>query len=183
MAVDHVKSTPITNLDASPVVPNTMGEGGPATLKEVSGYTTAVASSSVNATYQFCRIPSNAKVKSIIFESEAQTAGKLDIGLYYATDGVGGKPTSLLAANAINQSFFATAANVDCASAVAPVEIACPAKGGTYTLDKRTQPIWQAVGLTSDPGGFFDIVAVVHTTAVTTGTGRLGVCVHYCNAN
>ena len=175
MAVDHVKSTFITNLDASPVTQNTAGEGGPAPTKTVDGYATAVASSSVGATYQLCRIPSNAKVKSIVFESEAQTAGKFDLGLFYATDGLGGKPTSLLVANAISAAFFASA--IDCASAVTATDVTN--ESGTYTLDKRAQPIWQAAGLSSDPGGNFDIVASVITTAVTTGTGKFGIRVGY----
>jgi len=170
MAVDHVKSTYITNMDASPAVPPTAGEGAPAPMKTVEGHAVAVASSSVDATYQLVRIPSNAKVKALHFESAAQTAGKFDLGLYYATDGEGGKPTSLLAANAIDQDLFATA--IDCASAVAITDVTN--ESGTYTIDKRVQPIWQAAGLTSDPGGFFDIVATVVTTAVTTGTGRMG---------
>jgi hypothetical protein len=175
MAVDHVKSTFITNLDAVPVVPNTAGEGGPAPVKSIDGYATAVASSSVDATYQLCRIPSNAKVKNITFESEAQTAGKFDLGLYYATDGVGGKPAALLAAAAIDQDFFASV--IDCASAVLPTDVTN--ESTTYTLDKRAQPIWQAVGLTSDPGGNFDVVATVKTTAVTTGTGKFGIRISY----
>ena len=175
MAVDHVKSTYITNMDASPAVIPTAGEGGPAPTKTVDGYATAVASSSADATYQLARIPSNAKVKSIIFESEAQAAGKFDLGLYYATDGVIGKTNALLAAAAIDQDFFATV--IDCAAAVVPTEVVN--ESGTYTLDKRAQPIWQAVGLTSDPGGNFDIVATVKTTAVTTGTGKFGIRVVY----
>jgi hypothetical protein len=175
MAVDHVKSASITSLDASPVVQQTAGEGGPAPLKYVDGFTTAVASSSVGATYQLCRVPSNAKIKSIVFESEAQTAGKFDLGVFYATDGEGGKPTSLLVANAISAAIFAAA--IDCASAVTPVEKV--GSTATYSLDKRTQPIWQAAGLTSDPGGYFDIVASVITTAVTTGTGKFGIRVSY----
>src|SRR4051812_25026123 len=116
MAVDHVKSTFITNLDASPSVANTAGEGGPALLKTIDGYATAVASSSVGATYQLVRIPSNAKVKNITFESEAQTAGKFDLGVFYATDGEGKQPTALLVAAAISAALFASA--IDCASAV-----------------------------------------------------------------
>ncbi len=174
MALDHIKSTPVTNLDASPALINTTGEGGGGYLKEISGFTTANASSTVNSTYQFVRLPSNVKVKSIIFESDAQTAGAIDIGVYYATDGVGGKPTTLLATNAINQTLFATA--VSAASAVTPTEVVNESLA--YTLDKRTQPLWQAAGLTSDPGGFFDIVGTV-TTAVTTGTGKWGISVRY----
>lgn len=176
MAVDHVKSATITNLDASPVVQVTAGEGGPAPLKHVDGWATAVASGSADSTYQLCRVPSNAKVKSVIFESEAQGAGKFDVGLYYATDGLGKQPTALLAAAAIDQDFFALV--VDCASAVLATELVGSATS-TYTLNKRQMPLWQAAGLSADPGGNFDIVATVKTTAITTGTGKFGVKVSY----
>lgn len=170
MAVDHVKSTFITNLDAAPSVQNTAGEGGPAPVKTVEGYATVIASGSVGATYQLLRVPSNCKLKSLSFESAAQTAGKFSLGLYYATDGEGGKPTSLLLANTINSTLFAS--QIDCSSAVGITDEINQA--GTFTMDKRTQPLWKAAGLASDPGGYFDIVATVDTTAVTTGTGMIG---------
>lgn len=175
MSVDHVKSSFLTNLDASPVVANTAGEGAPGFLQHIEGSAVAVASSSVDATYQLIRLPSDCKLKSLTFESAAQTAGKFDIGAYYATDNVIGKPTALLAAAAISQAFFAAA--VDCASAVARTDILNSA--GNYTIDKRTQPLWQALGLSADPGGNIDIVATVKTTPVTTGTGRFGVSASY----
>jgi len=174
MAVDHVKSTIITNLDASPVVQPTAGEGGPAPHKLIDGWATAIAASSVDATYQLCRVPSNCKIKSIFLESEAQGAGAFDLGVYYATDGEGGKPTALLAAAAISRALFASA--VSCAAIVATD---VTNESGTYSLDKRTQPLWQAAGLIADPGGYFDIVATVTTTAVTTGTGKFGIRVGY----
>lgn len=173
MTVDHVKSTAISNADATPAVPNTTGEGASGYLREVSGYATALASSSADATYRLVRVPTTVKVKSIIFESEAQAAGKFDVGVYYPTIGTTGKAD--LAANAVDQDFFASI--IDCASAVVPTEIVN--ESGTNTLDKRNQPLWQAVGLSSDPTGYFDIVATVKTTAVTTGTGKLGVSVRY----
>lgn len=175
MAVDHVKSTFITNLDATPAVANTAGEGAATALKSVDGWTTAVASSSVDATYQIVRVPSNCKVKNVTLESEAQGAGAFDIGVYYATDGEGNQPTALLAAAAISRALFGSA--VSAASAVTPTDVTN--ESGTYTLDKRTQPLWQAAGLTSDPGGWFDIVMTVTTTAVTTGTGKMGLRVAY----
>jgi hypothetical protein len=175
MAVDHVKSAPIINLDASPSVQNTAGEGGPAPMKTVDGFAVVIASGSVGATYQFARVPSNAKIKSVVFESEAQAQGKFNLGVYYATNGEGGQPTALLVANAINANLFAT--DIDTTSAIAPTNETN--QSGNYTLDKRTQPLWQAAGLSSDPGGYFDIVATVHTTVVTTGTGRMGIRVEY----
>lgn len=177
MAVDHVKSTPVTNLDAIPAVQNSAGEGGPGYTQTVIGSAVAVASSSADSTYQLVRIPSNAKVSQVRFESGAQGAGAFDIGVYYATNGRSGpsKATSLLAADAIDQDFFATV--IDCASAVAITDITN--ESGTNTLVKRVQPLWEALGLSTDPMCMFDIVATVKTTAVTTGTGRLGVSVDF----
>lgn len=175
MAVDHVKSTPITNLDASPAVQVTAGEGGPAPLKSISsGNVVGVASSSQNATYQFVRVPSNAKVKQIFFESAAQAGGTIDIGVYYATDGIGGKPTSLLAANAIDQDLFATAVALTALSQ--PTNVVN--ESGNFGPDKQNQPLWQAAGLSADPGGNFDIVGTVNG-AITTGTGAMGMTVNY----
>lgn len=167
MAVDHVKSSFITNLDASPVVQNTAGEGGPAPVKTAEGFATVIASGSAGATYQLLRVPSNCKLKSLSFESAAQGAGAFSLGLYYATNGEGGQPTALLLANAISSTLFAS--QINCASAVAITDEINQA--GTFPMSKRVQPLWQAAGLASDPGGYFDIVATVDTTAVTTGTG------------
>ena len=174
MALDHVKSTFITNLDASPSVQNTAGEGGPAPLKLVDGWATGVASSNIDSTYQFVRIPSNAKVKQLVFETESQTVGVGDLGLYYATDGEGKQPTALLAAAAIDRDFFASLYSL--VSVTTPVDVTN--ESTTYTVDKRAQPIWQAVGLTSDPGGYFDIVLTL-STAITTGTGKMGLKCFY----
>lgn len=175
MAVDHVKSSFVTNADASPAIANTAGEGGEATLKIIEGTAVVVAASSINSTYQFVRVKSNCKVKKIYFENAAQGAGQVDIGAYYATDGVGGRPTTLLASQAIDQDFFASAVIVTGTVAITEVTN----ESTTYTADKRTQPLWQALGLTSDPGGSIDIVATVVGADVTTGTGRMGLTVMF----
>lgn len=176
MSVDHVKSIAITSLDTpfatvpAPAFISTAGEGSVGVLKMIDGYVTAVASSSINATYQLVRVPSNVKVKAIVLESEAQGQGSFDIGVYYATDGSNALSVTggLLAAAAISQAFFASA--VDLTSAYGPTNVTN--ESGTNVIAKRFQPLWQAIGLTTDPGGNFDIVATV-TTAVTTGTGKI----------
>lgn len=175
MALDHVKSTAITNWDASPQVASTRGEGAAGALKNISGYATALASSTIDSTYQLVRLPSNSVIKGMQFESEAQGAGKFDIGVYYATDGKGQLPTSLLAAAAVDQDFYATV--IDCASAVVRTDILN--ESGTNTLDLQELPMWKALGLSTDPMCMFDIVATVKTTAVTTGTGKFGISVAF----
>ena len=174
MAVDHVKSPFITNLDAAPPVQNTAGEGGPAMSKTSIGYATGIAASSIDATYQFIRVPSNAKVHGLNFESAAQAAGTIDIGVYYATDGEGGRPMALLAAAAISRTFFAAA--VALTSASAPTNVLN--QSGNNPITKRVQPLWQALGLASDPGGYFDIVGTL-AAAITTGGGLMGMSISY----
>jgi hypothetical protein len=173
MAVDHVKSASIINSDASPAVSNTAGEGGSAPLKHISGIAVGVASSSIDATYQFVRVPSTAKIKGMWFGTTTQAAGAMDIGVYYATDGIIGKPTALLAAAAIDQDFFASALVLTTTTMQEAM-----LESGVYTPDKWNMPLWQALGLTADPGGNFDICGTL-TTAITTGTGKMGLNVTY----
>ncbi len=174
MAVEHVKSTPVTNLDATPAVPSTTGEGGKGYLVEVSGYVTVPASASADSTFRFVRVPTTAKIKAVVASSEAQAAGTVDIGVYYPT--IGRTGVADLAANAIDQDFFAAVYSY--AAASAPTDVTYQAGAGNLRSEINT-PLWQALGLTSDPGGFFDIVATVKTTAITTGTGVATLSVRY----
>lgn len=161
------KSTSITNLDAVPVVPLTEGKGAAGRLKHVGDYLTAPVTTGAFSydarKNSFVRIPTNAVVKQVWIESAAQTQGTYDLGLFYSDATNDGTPVASQAA-VLDADFFASA--VVCSSAVAKTEVTNEA--GFYTMAKRNQPIWQAAGLTSDPGGFFDVVATP-TNTVTVG--------------
>lgn len=176
MAVSHLKSPSITDLDATPAVAQTAGEGGPGYVRNVSGYVTTVAADSIDTTYRFVRVPSNAVVKKVRLSSAAQAAGAVDVGVYYPTIGKTGLPD--LAANAIDQDFFASAVSVAAASAWTDVTNEAAGANASYLISEINIPLWQAAGLTTDPGGFFDIVATV-TTAITTGAALIGLDVDY----
>lgn len=176
MAVENIKSTPVTNLDSSPVVYNTQGEGAKFDLEHIDSFATAAAAASINSTYRFVRVPTTIKVKELIFESEAQGAGAIDIGVYYSSS-TNDSPGALALAGVVvpgQQALFASAVAIT--AAVTPTNVVN--ESGSYTLDKRSLPLWQVAGLAADPGGFFDIVGTL-TTAVTTGTGRMGVRVGF----
>ena len=175
MALVHTKSTSVTNLDATPAVANTAGEGAEGRLKEVTGIATGTASANIDSTFQMVRVKSNCKIKRIFLQTQTQTVGVTDVGLYYATDGVGGRPTTLLVAAAIDRVFFATSINLATATVQ---DVTCNPITSTYTPDKRNMPLWQAAGLTTDPGGSFDIVLSL-TTAITTGLGIIVMNVEY----
>ncbi len=168
MSVENLKSASVTNREAIPATANTAGEGGPGYLWQINDYALVSASASLTSTYRLLRVPCDIVMKEIIFESEAMAAGKFDIGLWYSNTAADGTPASLVG-TVIDQDFFAS--DVDCASAVTPTNVTN--ESGTYTVAKRNQPLWQAVGLSANPGGFFDIVATVHTTAITTGAANI----------
>ena len=173
MAVKHQQSTQITNAQAVPVVPNNTGNGAGGKLVEITGSVVLVASQDAASTVRLVRVPTNAKVKRVVLTSQAQTQGTFDIGVYYPVDGPTGKPDLL--ANTIIAAFFASA--IDLTSAYAPTDVTN--ESGTYTIDLWNQPLWKALGLASDPGGVFDIVATCVSAAVTTATGIMGLSVAY----
>ena len=177
MAVEALKAIAITNADATPIKPNAAGAGAPGIMREIDGFVTISAAASVASTYRMCRIPTNAKVKSVTLESEAQGAGKINLSVYYSdstTDGTAAANVGVIVPTTGDQFF---ASDVDLASLVTPTNVTN--ESTNYSLDKRQKALWDALGLATDPGGFFDVVAVVHTTAVTTGTGKMGVRVSF----
>jgi len=168
MAVETVKSASVTNLDAAPRVPNTAGRGAAGYLWQINDYALVPAAASVTSKFFLVRVPCDIVLKELIFAADAMAAGKFDLGLWYSASSTDGTP----AANkglVIDQDFFAS--DIDCASAVAPTDVTN--ESGNYPLQNRNQPLWQAAGLSAMPGGFFDIIAVVHTTAVTTGAAYI----------
>lgn len=179
MGTSALKSTAITNADANPVVANTRGNGAPGDPQYIDGFVTAVASDAAGSTYRLIRLPSNAIVKRLVLESEAQGAGKINLSVYYSdstTDGTSSANTGVIVPTTGDQFF---ASDVDLAAAVTPTNVTN--ESGNYGIGLRGKHLWDALALTSDPGGFFDIVAVVHTTAITTGTGKILLTCEYIN--
>jgi len=171
MAIDlTLKGTAITNREATPRVLNNPGLGGGGRLKIAIGHIASVtAALSITSIIRLVEVPSNAVVSSILFQSAAQGAGAFSIGVFRTLQDGG-----LVAATSADQ-FFATAIN--CASAVVLADVVN--ESTTYTIAKQSQPLWQAIGMTTDPKSMLDICAVVTTTDVTTGTGALGLKVVY----
>jgi hypothetical protein len=164
MAIDlTLKSNGITNREATPRVLNSPGTGGSGLVKGAVAYLASVtASLSATSVIRMFEVDAHAVVTDLVFASAAQTAGKFDIGVY-RTNADGGA--------AVDQDFFAT--DVDCASAVVLTDVLN--ESGTNTLTKQCQPLWQALGVTTEPlpGTMYDVCLTVHTTDITTGTGSV----------
>jgi hypothetical protein len=171
-----LKSTAITNLDATPVVEATAGEGAVGRLHAVTGTVSSVSLDAALSTYAFVRVPTTAKVTQVLFESAAMSGGKVQLGLYYSTSTTDGTPAAsrglvVTSSGSTSQvNFFS--GDIDCTSAVVQANYTY-AGTALNTAAVRNMPLWQAAGLTSNPGGNFDIVGTCHTTAVTTGAAMV----------
>lgn len=177
MALENLKSTAITNLDAIPQVQNTSGDGAPGVVHSVSGSSVASASANAGSTYRLVRLPTYARVKHVFFESEAQGAGAFNISAYYSDATNDGTPVANQGVIVPTTGDQFWASDINCAAIVQSTDVIN--ENATNPVTNRNKQLWDALGLTSDPGGFIDVVAVVHTTAITTGTGKFGVTVEF----
>lgn len=167
-----VKSTAITNLDASPPVRATSGQGGEGYLCNIgSGAVSFPDASTTGDKYLMVRVPSNAVVKHLWFGQDASnTTFAIDVGIYYS-DLAGDNTGSESGDGGTAYAAAFVASNYDAHTQAAPVDLwNKKTTGGSVTAAMRNQPLWQAAssGATQDPGGFFDIVIVPH--AAVSGT-------------
>lgn len=168
MAVDlTLKGTAITNREATPRVLNNPGLGEGAPVYCAVGYLASLtASLSITSIVRLVSVPSNAIVQKVEIQSGAQTAGKVDVGVYRNNSDGGA---------VVDADLFGSA--IDLASAVVNTDITN--ESGGYTIAKQSQPLWQAGGLSADPKSMLDIAMTVVTTDVTTGTGAVGLRVWF----
>lgn len=174
MAIVQTKSTPITNRDAVPAVIND-GRLERAALRSAVGSVAVGAADSATSYYPLVQVPSTAMVRAVLATAPAgMTTLAGDIGVFKTTANSAGVTTGV-AANTGSGSIFAAATSL--ASALNRSDVT-NANSNAYGTDKREQPLWQAIGLAADPGGFFDIGIKV-TTANTGAAGRVGLEVQY----
>lgn len=164
MAVENIKSNAVTNRDATPkVLNNSWIQGGQ--LIEAVGICEAAAAASSASTYHFCQVPSNARISQVLLSSDDHgTTGLIDIGVYKST---------LDGGTVVDADFFASAVDIKTA-ALANSDItyeadAADAAAG-FGLSDSEKPLWQALGLTSDPKITYDIVGTLTEASLSGGT-------------
>jgi hypothetical protein len=173
MAVVNTKPTTITNRDSVPPVIND-GRLERGVLKSGIGSVAVGAADSITSYYPLVAVPSTAMVRAVyVTAPTGMTSLAADIGVFKNTANAGGVTTGVVAFTSSN-SFFAAAKSL----ATTQDRVDVTNTGTTYPTDKREQPLWQAIGLSADPGGTFDIGVKV-TTANTGAGGRVGLEVQY----
>lgn len=173
MAAEALKSTQVTNLDSLPPVANTAGESGVGSLRCLTQSVSPTNGASIGSTYRVLRLPSNAKVKHVLADT-ANTAGlgSYNVGLAYSDAPLVTSPDGTppaVAGSVVNATLFASAWS---ASAVAEATDITQ-QSGTITGAGQNQPLWQAAGLTADPGGFMDVLLTSTVAPTAAGTINL----------
>lgn len=175
MAQFFLKSTTITNRDATPkVLTDNLVTGG--MMHGAEGFvTTGSTTDAVGSTYKLLTVPSSSRIHSLLLSNAILGAGgAVNVGVYYPTFiPVGAGLTAALAGTVISAAFFASALTV--ATAAADVNILN--QSGTNTIALQEQPIWQAIGLAADPMIDLDIVVTVST--VLAAQGLIGLKAEY----
>jgi hypothetical protein len=151
MGTSTLKSSTITNRDAVPKVVNDARLYG-SLLQSAFGTATSAASDDTSSTYRLVAVPSNCIVRGVYYSTAAQGgSAAVDIGVFRDT---------LSGGAVVDADFFASALGT--ATALARTD--CTYESAVYTAAKRVQPLWQAAGLSADPGGELDIVVSVQAT-------------------
>jgi len=168
MAVELVKSAAITNADATPVVLNNPSvERG--VLREMVGSAELTSSASIASILRLARVPSNARISRILLSCDAITSAAGDVGVYYPQTIAG------VAGAVIDVDFFASAQSL--AAALVHTDVtheADPADAGVgYGHADVAKPLWEALQMTADPGGYFDIAVTLTAAATAAGTVAL----------
>lgn len=164
MATEALKSGFITNRDATPkVLSNSSLVGG--VLKSAVA-TLEMGTADLGSTYRMVEVPSNCLIHEIkIYADDVGTTGLIDVGVYRNTADGGA---------VVDADFFASAFDIKTA-AVNGTDITH--ESAVFGLEDAEKPLWQALGLSSDPGYIYDIV-ITSTEAASAG-GTLTLKVKY----
>lgn len=153
MAQTDRNSNIIANSVATPLVYNSPTNGGAGVLHEVTGYVANAADDSANAIHRFVRVPSNARISQLLFSTgDATSAGAINVGIYQTADYGGAVVDAdlFVSALALTGGPFQ---NTDITY-----------ESGEYTEAESVKPLWEVLGLTSDPNRDYDIAATISTT-------------------
>lgn len=159
MPVVTTKSAAIANRDATPPVINTAAKTD-APLRVAKGLVAVANGDSIASKFIFCSVPSNAVVSAVLLTTaDVGTTGAMDIGLYRSTKDGGA---------VVNASFFGSAVSIS-GGALARSDVTH--ESTVYPYTNRERPLWEALGLSSDPCVDYDVVGTL--TAASDAAGAL----------
>lgn len=169
MAQVDRNSNVIGNAVATPRTPNSPGIGGAAQMMEVAGLVTCAADDSSSSIHRFVRVPSNARISQLLFSTgDATTGGAINIGIYQTADH---------GSAVVDADLFASALDLT-GGPMKNLDVTY--ESDEYTPAESVKPLWEVLGLSSDPCREYDIAATISTTyngAATTQVLKARYCI------
>jgi hypothetical protein len=207
-AGDILESAYLVNLDVPPVTVATSGEGSAHRLFSNEDIISPTASNVQFSTYTLGpRIPTNAKIKKVEsyckgVDSNGTAAGAFDINLIFSDAPLGGIaagqpvndgttlgnagqiPTSALTGAITSITAYASANKLFGSSQVlmansGAYKVTELTFANTFTPAMSQLPLWDALGFTVDPGGYFNFFLVMAVASSTAATGTIMMKVAY----
>lgn len=164
MAVVNKSSAALTARDATPSQTNsTQASTKVATgrVKESLGVVAVANGDSATSVLRFFSVLSSWRVSELLLSCTAITSAAADIGLYDL-------PT-VNAGAVVDADLFASAQSL----AAALDRTSVLRESATVTVAKLEQPIWQLLGLSADPGKWYDVAATLTADATAAGDAAL----------
>lgn len=169
-AVVAVKSTMVTNLDASPVVeaPAYQAHGR---LREMVESVSIGSGDDIASIYRVFRVWSGWRVSELLIDSpDIGTTTIADVGLYKAAQHGGA---------VVDADFFASALSLK-DGALAKTDITRE-NTATITIANADKRLWEQLGLTEDPKLWYDVALTL--TAAADAAGEIGLRLKYVDGS
>lgn len=208
-AGDILESYTLTHLNNPPVLVPTAGEGASARLYRNEDFLSPTAANVQYSTYTLGpRIPTNAKIKKVQMyghniDTNATATFAVDVNLIFSDAPIGGIVAGTPVNDGtdyVNAGQIPTSAKDGTTTSITAYSspnrlfgsaIVANGNGGAKLFQEITfadgflfswtqLPIWDVLGFTQDPGGFFNFFLVCVTASGTpSGAGVLGLTVDY----
>lgn len=166
MAVVTVKSSLITARDSGGK--STLSTG-PRRLYDQADTVEVTNGDSIGSKFILGSVPSSASMRELTVLCDAITAAAADVGLYRTTQDGGAVVDADLFGSAVSlATAITTGTNI-------------LHESGVLDIANLAKPLWQVLGLSTDPQVMYDVVATL--TAAATATGTLTARITYAQGN
>lgn len=161
MAVVATKSTYVTNADATPVDLNPSYQNG--TIREQVATIETTSGDSIGSTYRLLRVFSGWRISDLLIDADdIGTTTIADVGLYDVASLNGGA--------VVDADFFASALVLN-AGALANTNITH--ESAVVDIANKHKRLWEQLGLSTDPGKWYDIALTLTAAADAAATVTL----------
>ena len=165
-----LSSNLITNLDTVPSVMNDVGKSGGRIRVQTDNFEWVGATLTTAADFaRLCRVPTNARLLSAHFWNDTLDGGSslvIDIGVYPIDSDTAVSSDCIVDGDTSFQS----------ASVAAGTELVALVAADVTNMGKR---MWEVAGLSTDPGGLYDICMTAQVPAGSDATGTVAFRIMY----